>query len=260
MNAIPARPVFWPRRHTITDILLALSRSLGSLRHRQVWLYVLIPAACAVLLGIALAVAALGPVVQTLLGYPPMTWLAGWGLGWFAHLLAYLGSWLAIFSLAYLAASLLAAIVIMPLMLKHLAGSDYRDVAAMGKDSFVAATINSVVAALIYVAGWLLTVPLWLIPGMSLLLPLLLMGWLNRRTFAYDALSMHATDDEWATLRRQHKTPFFMLGLTMALLAHIPVVGLLVPSLAALSFVHYGLEALRRQRGGAIVTIEGEKA
>ena len=50
-----------------------------------------------------------------------------------------------------------------------------------------------------------------------------------------------------------------MLGLTMALLAHIPVVGLLVPALAALSFVHYGLEALRRSRGGALVTIEGER-
>jgi CysZ protein len=35
------------------------------------------------------------------------------------------------------------------------------------------------------------TIPLWLIPGFSLLMPLLLMGWLNRRTFAYDAL-VHA--------------------------------------------------------------------
>ena len=60
-------------------------------------------------------------------------------------------------------------------------------------------------------------------------------------------------------IRSGQKTPLFMLGLTMALLAHIPVVGLLVPALAALSFVHYGLEALRRSRGGALVTIEGER-
>jgi CysZ protein len=46
----------------------------------------------------------------------------------------------------------------------------------------------------------------------------------------------------------------------MALLAHVPFVGLLVPALAALSFVHFGLEALRRSRGGAIVTIAGEHA
>jgi hypothetical protein len=49
-----------------------------------------------------------------------------------------------------------------------------------------------------------------------------------------------------------------MLGLTMALLAHIPFIGLLVPALTALSFVHYGLETLRRSRNGALVTIMGD--
>lgn len=129
----------------------------------------------------------------------------------------------------------------------------------MGKDSFVAAAMNSLVASVVFVLAWVATIPLWLIPGFSLLIPLLLMGWLNRRTFAYDALSMHATESEWQAIRRDQKTPLFMLGLTMALLAHIPVIGLLVPALAALSFVHYGLEALRRSRGGALVTIEGER-
>ena len=178
---------------------------------------------------------------------------------WLAHILAYLGGWMAIFAVAYLMASLLAAIVIMPLMLKHLSENEYRDVAPMGKDSFVAAAANSVLASLLFIVGWVLTIPLWLLPGFSLFIPLLLMGWLNRRTFAYDALSMHATPEEWQEIRNQQGMPLFMLGLTMALLAHVPLLGLLVPALAALSFVHYGLEALRRSRGCALVTIEGEK-
>ncbi len=240
-------------------VLLAMMRSLGSLRSGKVWLYVLVPAVFSLLLSVALAVWALGWVVQQMMDYPPMTLLVGWGLVWLAHILAYLGGWMAIFAIAYLTASLLAAIVIMPLMLKFLAETEYRDVAAMGKDSFVAATVNSILAAILFILGWLLTIPLWLIPGFSLLIPLLLMGWLNRRTFAYDALSMHATEAEWLAIRQQQKMPLFMLGLTMALLAHVPVLGLLVPALAALSFVHYGLEALRRSRGGAIVTIEGER-
>lgn len=243
----------------MADVMLALARTLGSLRSGRIWLYVLVPALFSLLLSIGLALWALGALVEQLLDYPPMTLLLGWGVVWLAHLLAWLGGWLAIFALAYLSASLLAAIVIMPLLLKHLAATDYRDVAAVGKDSFVAAAVNSLVAAILFVVGWLLTIPLWLIPGGSLLLPLLLMGWLNRRTFAYDALSMHATPGEWQTLRRQHRGALFMLGLTMALLAHIPFVGLLVPALAALSFVHYGLEALRRSRGGALLTIEGER-
>lgn len=243
----------------MAEVMLALLRTLGSLRRGKVWGYVLAPALFSLLLSIALAVWALGAIVEQLLGYPPMTLLTGWGLVWLAHLLAWLGGWLAIFAIAYLAATLLAAIAIMPLLLQHLSETDYRDVAAVGKDSFVAAAVNSLAASVLFVAGWLVTIPLWLIPGFSLLLPLLLMGWLNRRTFAYDALSLHATPGEWQVLRRQHKTPLLMLGLTMALLAHIPFVGLLVPALAALSFVHYGLEALRRSRGGAVVSIEGER-
>ncbi len=241
------------------NVMLALARTFSSLRSSKVWLYVLTPAIVSLLLAIGLAVGALGWAVQQMMEFPPMTLLVGWGLVWLAHILAYLGGWMAIFALAYLVASLLAAIVIMPLMLRHLSQTEYRDVAAMGRDSFVAAALNSIGASLIFVVAWVATIPLWLIPGFSLLIPLLLMGWLNRRTFAYDALSMHATDSEWASLRESHKAPLFMLGLTMALLAHIPLVGLLAPALAALSFVHYGLEALRRSRGEAIVTIEGER-
>ena len=241
------------------EVMLALVRTLANLRQGRVWLYLLVPAVCSLLLSIGLAIWGLGWVVQQMLDYPPMTLLVGWGLVWLAHILAYLGGWMAIFAVAYLAASLLAAIVIMPLMLKHLAETEYRDLAAMGKDSFVAAAVNSVLASILFVVAWLVTIPLWLIPGMSLFIPMLLMAWLNRRTFAYDALSMHATEAEWDSLRRQHKMPLFMLGLVMALLAHVPVLGLLVPALAALAFVHYGLEALRRSRGDAIVSIQGER-
>ncbi len=241
------------------EVMLALTRTFGSLRSGKVWLYVLTPALFSLLLSIGLAVWGLGYVVQQMMDYPPMTLLEGWGLVWLAHILAYLGGWMAIFALAYMTASLLAAIVIMPLILKHLSAGEYRDVAPMGKDSFVAAAVNSLGASIFFLIGWVVTIPLWLIPGASLLIPLLLMGWLNRRTFAYDALSQHATDAEWAELRRQHKMPLFMLGLTMALLAHVPLLGLLAPALAALSFVHYGLEALRRARGGAMFSTTAQR-
>jgi CysZ protein len=240
----------------MADVMLALMRTLASLRQGKVWGYVLLPAVFSMLLSIGLAFWALGALVEQMLDYPPMTLLVSWGMIWLAHILAYLGGWMAIFAFAYLCASLLAAIFILPLLLKHLANTEYGDVAPMGADSFVAATVNSLWATVLFIIGWVLTLPLWLIPGLSLLLPMLLMAGLNRRTFAYDALSMHATDDEWREIRRQKKHPMFMLGLSMALLAHVPLIGLLVPALAALSFVHFGLEALRCSRADG--TIEGQ--
>ena len=126
------------------DVMLALGRTFANLRSGKIWLYVLTPALISLLLSIGLAIWALGWVVQQMMDYPPMTLLVGWGLVWLAHILAYLGGWMAIFAIAYLTASLLAAIAIMPLMLKHLSATEYRDVAAMGEDSFVVAAVNKI--------------------------------------------------------------------------------------------------------------------
>ena len=243
----------------MAEVMLALARMFASLKNGKVWLYVLLPALFSLLLSLTLAFSVLGWVVQQALTYPPLSWLMGWGVDWLAYFLGYLGGWMAIFAVAYLSASLLAAIVIMPLLLKHLSQTEYRDVAPMGQDSFVAATVNSLWASILFIGGWLVTLPLWLIPGLSLLLPLLLMGWLNRRTFAYDALSLHASAAEWQEIRQRHGKPLLMLGLTMALLAHVPVLGLLAPALAALAFVHFGLNALRQARGGAVLSTTAER-
>ena len=158
-------------------------------------------------------------------------------------------------SASYLVAMLLTAIVVLPLLLNHLAATDYPDVARLGRDSVLAGAWNSIVAALLFLVGWVLTLPLWLVPGMALVLPLFWMAWLNRRTFAFDALAVHATDDEWRTLRWRHGGALLLLGGFMALLAYIPFMGLLAPSLAALAYLHYCLEALRRQRGEAVVSV-----
>lgn len=240
----------------MADIFLALMRTLASLRDGKVWTYVLVPAIFSLLLSLGLAFWVLGALVERILDYPPMTVFISWGMVWLAHFLAYLGGWMAIFACAYLTASLLAAVLVLPLLLKHLSKTEYRDVAALGADNFVASTVNSLLAAILFIAGWLLSLPLWLIPGLSLILPMLLMASLNRRTFAYDALSMHATDAEWRDIRYKYKRPQFMLGLVMALLAHVPVIGLFVPALAALAFVHFGLEVLRRERGDGIINGE----
>ncbi len=86
-------------------------------------------------------------------------------------------------------------------------------------------------------------------------LPLFWIAWLNRRTFAYDVLSVHASDTEWRELRDKQSLPLLALGFIMAALAHVPFVGLLAPSLSALAYIHFCLEALRRMRGGAVLSI-----
>ena len=239
----------------MADVMLALRRSLTTLGRGRVWFYMLAPAIVAVIAMVGLSVLLLEHLIADLLEQPPLTWIAAWGVVWLAKLLAALGGWLLILSASYLVAMLVTAIVVLPLLLNHLAAVDYPDLARQGRDSVVSSTWNSVAAALLFTVGWLVTLPFWLIPGLGLLLPLFWMAWLNRRTFAYDALAAHASADEWRELRRAQALPLLALGLAMALLVHVPFLGLLAPSLAALAYVHFCLEALRRLRQGAVVTV-----
>ena len=129
----------------------------------------------------------------------------------------------------------------------------------MGKDDFVKALVNSLVATLVLALGWLVSLPFWLVPGLGVVLPLLLLAWFNRRTFAFDCLAAYATSEEWGTIRYAHRWPLFVLGLILAVLAHVPLLGMLVPVLSALAYIHYCLQALRDLRGDAVVLVLPEE-
>lgn len=242
----------------MVEIFNALMRSLNNLQDRRIWLRLAGPALASLLVWLLLAFFALEWFVAQLLDFPPLTWIAGWGALWLAKVLGWVGGWLAVFALAYMTAMLLAAIFIVPLLVNEIGASEYPDVARAGEDSLVAATANSLVAAAGFLIGWIGTLPLWLIPGMGLVLPIYWLAWLNRRTFAYDALAAHATKDEWKALFDKHRGKLLLLGVLLGLLAHVPIIGLLAPAFGALAYVHYGLEALRRERKGANTVIEGE--
>ena len=96
--------------------------------------------------------------------------------------------------------------------------------------------------------GCMAMLPLLLIPGALLVLPLLWGSWFNQRTFRFDALAEHATPVELQVLIRENRSRFYFAGLGTAAAAHVPLVNLLVPAFTALVFVHVGLAALRRKR------------
>ncbi|MEY2631992.1 MAG: hypothetical protein RIR00_646 [Pseudomonadota bacterium] len=240
----------------MADVILALGRSMRSLLQTRVWGWVLAPALLAFALWLVLAWWGLSTVADNMLALPPLNWLAAWGAVWLAHLLAYLGGWMVLFALIYLTTALLAAVFVLPWLLRLVAERDYPELALMGKDAWLAGLGNSLWAMLVFVLSWLFCLPLWLVPGLGIVVPMLLLAGFNRRTFAYDALANHATPAEWQEIRAQQGRPLFWLGLVLAGLAHVPLIGLLVPTLSVLAYIHFCLEALRRLRGGAVVTLE----
>lgn len=93
------------------------------------------------------------------------------------------------------------------------------------------------------------TLPLWLLAPLWPLIPLVIFAWANQRLLRYDALADHADRQEMRAIFRQRRGHLYLLGLLLALVAYIPVVGFIAPVLFGLAFIRYLLGALAEHRG-----------
>lgn len=185
-------------------------------------------------------------------GLPDWSWL-----NWLGPSLAHVAIFFIFAPLIYLTVLLLVAAFALPRMMALIALRDYPDVVRRGSAgaAFWGSIANTVAAGAIFVVGWLLTLPLLLIPGVVLILPLFWAAWLNQRAFRFDALAEHALPEERAALIRRERGGLYLGGLVGALVAHVPVLNLLALSYTALLFVHLclgGLRELRREKGVSI--------
>ena len=150
----------------------------------------------------------------------------------------------------YVTAAFLVAAVALPLMADKVAAHDYADIARRKGGSQVGSVWNALVAVVQFLVLLVLSLPLWLIPGVGLIISLVLTAWLNQRAFRYDALMAHADGFEMKDLPARHASGLFGVGLLGAAMAHVPLVNLFAPALSGLAFVHYLLSALRVSRQG----------
>jgi CysZ protein len=107
---------------------------------------------------------------------------------------------------------------------------------------------NTLKSSLIALLVTLTTIPLWIVPGVGVLVSLLSSTWLNYRSFRYDVLMSHADRQELSALPDGHRGRLLFLSLGASALALVPPLNLLSVPVAGLSFAHYLLSALHRQR------------
>ncbi len=143
---------------------------------------------------------------------------------------------------------LIVGVFALPLMLERVAAREYPDLERRQGGSFMGSLLNALGALIFFLILLILTLPLWLVPGLGLVLPVLLAAWLNQRVYRYDALMLHADREELRHLPKQCRSGLFLVGLGAGLLAWVPFANLLAPAFAGLASVHYCLDALARLR------------
>jgi hypothetical protein len=113
----------------------------------------------------------------------------------------------------------------------------------------LAGSVGNGLLALLGMAGmFVLSIPLWFIPPLWPLIPLIIFAWGNQRLLRYDALAEHADPDEMAHIFRARRPSLYLLGMLLALAAFIPLLGFAAPVVFGLAFIRYLLGALDELR------------
>jgi CysZ protein len=152
--------------------------------------------------------------------------------------------------LVYLTALFILSLFGMQKMVDYVAGRSYPALERRRGGGIAGTGWNGLVAFAGMLGLAVLSIPLWLLPPLWPIIPLVILGWVNQRLLRYDALAEHADAQEMARLFRRRRGALYLLGLLLALAAYIPIVGFFAPVVFGLAFIHYLLGALAAERTG----------
>lgn len=180
------------------------------------------------------------PAYEWAVSFWPLTLLAAW-LGWLLLLFLFVPAVL-------MTAVLIISVVSMPAMVAHVGARDYPRLARRRGGTLAGSLWNALVALVLFMLLLAVTLPLWLLPLLWPVLPIALFGYFNQRVYRYDALAEHGTAGEIAELIARNRGELFLLGVALALVGHVPLIGLAMPVYGGLVFIHYGLARLAESR------------
>jgi len=240
----------------LSAVGLAFKRALITQCHPKMLLALLLP----------FFIALLGAVMLLWVFWTPLTnWLDAYALNWsylndfdqwlmavgLFSIKLYLVPLLAVAILLPLSGILglvIAAIFVMPIALRHVEKRDYIGLVRHGQFSTTYGVWNALWVGLLFSLGWLLTMPLWLIPPLPVVLPIFWWAFAFARILRVDAVIEHANANERKQIWRRHNRQYWLMGFLLALVNLFPPAWLVLPVFSSLVFAHFSLEALRQLR------------
>ena len=150
--------------------------------------------------------------------------------------------------LVYLTALFILGVFGMQKMVDHVAARSYPQLERRRGGGTAGSVGNGLVALAGMLGLFIVSLPLWLLPPLWPLIPLVILSWGNQRLLRYDALAEHANHAEMARIFRERRGALYLLGFLLALLAYVPFVGFIGPVVFGLAFIRYLLGALQESR------------
>ncbi|MCE2679588.1 MAG: EI24 domain-containing protein [Burkholderiales bacterium] len=174
--------------------------------------------------------------------------LSGFGGAWIKSILVPVIVFFVLWPLVASTAVILASVIVMPFVISHVSKNRFPNLAKAGTGGFFGSLWQALKASLVFVVGWLVTLPLWLVPGVAFFLPFFWTAYLLVAVMSFDCLIEHASADEFKRIYKDSSGGAWWIGLACAALSVVPPLFLLVPVISALAFTHYYLEKLQALR------------
>lgn len=142
--------------------------------------------------------------------------------------------------ITYFSTVMLISIFGMPVIVAVIREKHYPNLTKVGA-SGIGALWNTLLHSLIFLVLFVVTLPLWLLPGMQVFLPIALTAIYNRRIFTYDALGDFMSHKEILQFKKDNRSDLLLMGVVIGGLAYVPLASFIMPIVGALSFTHYCL-------------------
>jgi hypothetical protein len=207
-------------------------------------------------------------------------WLDSVGLGRIKIFLAPLIVIFTVTPVIVVVSLLIVALMMTPFLVRLVALRRFAALEERNGASFLYSVLWSLGSTLAALVAIILSIPLWFVPPLVLILPPLIWGWLTYRVMAFDALALHADEEERRTLFHRHRAQLLGMGMLAGYLGAAPSLVwasgvffaaafvILVPvaiwiytlifAFSSLWFAHYCLSALqelRRERAVAAAPV-----
>lgn len=150
--------------------------------------------------------------------------------------------------LVYMTALFIVGIFGMQAMVDYVARRSYPALERRRGGGSAGSVWNGFVALIGMLLLAMVSLPFWLVPPLWPVIPVAILGWGNQRLLRYDALAEHADGGEMRRIFSSRRGTLYAMGVLLALVAYVPLLGLLAPVWFGLAFIHYLLGALETGR------------
>jgi hypothetical protein len=176
-------------------------------------------------------------------------------LGWLKFIFVPMIVFGLLWPLVATSAVLLAGLYVTPPVVNFLAEKEFQGIEKKGDTGIFMSLWVTVKSIFIFLIGWIVTLPLWLIPGMALVMPILLTAYLLMTVMRFDSLASYATKIEIKEIERREGSSSWLIALICAFLSFVPPVLVIVPVMSALAFTRHYMGILVQVRKDKIISL-----